>query len=139
MSDNQLKRHVKRDASTTMNPHGIMFHHFHTEGDDARHPASQGSICAQELRALIESLGRSHILDAREWLRRAIGNTLRPTDICLTFDDALASQFDVALPVLEECRVTGFWFVYTSVLQGHFEPLEIYRHFRTMKFPTIDS
>src|SRR4051812_45501260 len=116
-----------------MLPHGVMFHHFH----DATHPAGQGSISAGQLRHMIESIGPARILPAREFLWRAQHKTLRPTDICLTFDDNLRCQYDVALPVLREFGLTAFWFVYTSVLQGNVESLEIYRHFRMTQFVSV--
>jgi Polysaccharide deacetylase len=66
-------------------------------------------------------------------------SSLRNTDVCLTFDDNLRCQYDVAVPVLRELGLTAFFFVYTSVLQGKFEPLEIYRHFRMTQFDSVDE
>lgn len=112
-----------------------MFHHFH----DRVHPAGQGSLSGDELARLIESIGPSRILPAHEFLFRANHNQLRPGDLCLTFDDNLRCQFDVARPVLDSFGLTAFWFVYTSVLQGNVEPLEIYRHFRMTQFSSVDA
>jgi peptidoglycan/xylan/chitin deacetylase (PgdA/CDA1 family) len=112
-----------------------MFHHFHSNV----HPAGQGSISGPELTTLIESLGPERILPAREFQRRAKHNQLRPGDLCLTFDDNLRCQYDVALPVLERFSLTAFWFVYTSVLQGNIEPLEVYRYFRMAHFASVDA
>jgi hypothetical protein len=78
--------------------HGVMFHHFH----DDRHRRGQGSISAEQLVELIEHLGRNDILPAQEWMRRAAVGALTDTDTCLTFDDALRCQYDVALPVLRD-------------------------------------
>lgn len=114
--------------------HGIMFHHFH----DGTHPVSQGSISADQLAQIIDHLGAGRILGAREWLRRATTGSLEPRDVCLTFDDALLCQYDVALPVLEHFHLTGFWFVYTSVCTGTIEMLEVYRRFRHECFADID-
>ncbi|HEY2588338.1 MAG TPA: polysaccharide deacetylase family protein [Tepidisphaeraceae bacterium] len=118
-----------------MRPHGIMFHHFHS----ARHPAGQGSISAEQLGQIIERIGPRRILPARQWMRCAMTATLRPTDVCLTFDDNLRCQYDVALPVLEAYGLTAFWFVYTSVCQGNIERLEVYRYFRTTCFDSVDA
>lgn len=112
-----------------------MFHHFHA----ARHPAGQGSISAEQLAEIIERIGPRRILPARQWMRCAMTATLRPTDVCLTFDDNLRCQYDVARPVLEAYGLTAFWFVYTSVCQGNIEPLEVYRHFRTTCFDSVDA
>jgi peptidoglycan/xylan/chitin deacetylase (PgdA/CDA1 family) len=118
-----------------MQPHGIMFHHFY----DATHPRGQGAMSARELEELILSLGTKRILPAREWVDRAAAGTLSPNHLCLTFDDNLRCQFDVAYPVLKKFGLTAFWFVYTSVLQGKLERLELYRQFRTLYFSSVDS
>ncbi len=118
-----------------MRPHGIMFHHFW----DDRHVRGQGAIGGGEFRRMIEFLGPERILPATEWVRRAVGGTLRPWDICLTFDDNLKCQWDVAVPVLREYGLTAFFFVYTSVLRGVPERLEIYRQFRTTGFEGVEQ
>src|SRR4051794_2673467 len=118
-----------------MSAHGIMFHHFHGDG----HPVGQGSISAEQLGDVIHSLGRGRILPAHEFLGRAMAGQLREHHTCLTFDDNLMCQYDVAVPVLESFGLTAFWFVYTSVMQGNIERLEIYRHFRTTQFDTVDD
>ena len=118
-----------------MPAHGVMFHHFHSQV----HPAGQGSISASKLSELIESVGPSRILPAQEFLWRANRGRLQAHDVCLTFDDNLRCQFDVALPVLQKFGLTAFWFVYTSVLRGNVEPLEIYRHFRMTRFDSVDE
>jgi peptidoglycan/xylan/chitin deacetylase (PgdA/CDA1 family) len=117
-----------------MTAYGIMFHHF----TDAAHPRGQGAIDAGELTDLIRHIGPDRILPARQWAARAIAGTLRD-EVCLTFDDNLKCQFDVAVPVLREFGLTAFFFVYTSVLQGSMERLEIYRAFRTSHFRSVDE
>lgn len=116
-------------------PAGVMFHHFH----GGRFPLSQGSISAADLDAMIVAIGRERILSAREWLHRAETGALQAGDLCFTFDDNLMCQYEVALPVLRHHGITAFWFVYTSVNQGNPERLEIYRHFRTVSFPSVDA
>jgi peptidoglycan/xylan/chitin deacetylase (PgdA/CDA1 family) len=115
--------------------HGIMFHHF----CDDRHPRGQGAMSADELDRMIRYLGPTRILPARQWQARAEAGTLGPDDQCLTFDDNLRCQFDVAVPVLRRYGLTAFWFVYTSVLQGKVERLELCRLFRTVHFPTTEA
>jgi len=113
-----------------MTPHGIMFHHFHGPG----HPEQQGSISADDLRALLNYYGREHnIISADVWLDRALAGTLRDDDACLTFDDGLRCQYDIALPVLEALRLKAFWFVYTGDSR-----LELYRRFRHQCFPDVE-
>lgn len=118
-----------------MQPHGIMLHRLH----GGAHPAVPGSISAEELADLIQHVGRDRIVPAGDWLRRALMDELRPGDVCLTFDDNLRCQYDVALPVLRDYGLTAFWFVQTSVLQGHLERPEVYRTFRTRYFDDADT
>lgn len=119
-----------------MTPHGTMFHHFH----GGRHPAGQGAISADELRALLDhAAGDARILSAREWFDRARAGDLKPSACCLTFDDNLRCQFDVALPVLRERDLTAFWFVASSSLDADGPRIEIYRAFRDRSFSQIDE
>ena len=115
--------------------HGIMFHHF----CDDRHPRGQGAISADELAAMIRFLGQDRILSAQEWMRRALENTLQPEDLCFTFDDGLRCQYEIARPVLEDFGIKAFWFVYSSILEGSLERMEIYRYFRTTHFADVDD
>jgi peptidoglycan/xylan/chitin deacetylase (PgdA/CDA1 family) len=120
-----------------MNPHGIMFHHFH---DGNKHPIGQGSITAQELHEMLCLYGKTHaILSAEEWYEKAVAGNLSPNETCLTFDDNLRCQFDIALPVLESWSVKAFWFIYTSPLDNLIEKLEVYRYFRNTAFEHIDE
>src|SRR5689334_18171562 len=114
-----------------------MFHHFHSEA--LGHPRGQGSLSAGELADLIDYVGRERILPPDEFLRRSRAGRLRPGDLCLTFDDNLRCQFDVAYPVLRDLGLTAFWFVYSSVLDGASERLELYRLFRTTHFESIEE
>lgn len=118
-----------------MDAHGVMFHHF----CDSRHPRGQGAIGGEELDALLCRLGPGRILPAEEWIARAGSDRLRRGDICLTFDDGLLCQYDVALPVLRQHGLTALWFVYSSVFYGNVETLEIYRYFRTVAFDSVED
>ena len=95
MVGNQGDRHHRR--AVRVKPHGIMFHHF----CGGVHPQGQGAITAEELADLIEFVGPRRILPAEVWLVRCAGGTLRDGDVCLTLDDNLRCQYDIALPVLQ--------------------------------------
>lgn len=112
-----------------------MFHHFH----NGRHPKGQGSISKQNLERLLNFVGIDRILNPQEWLEKLEENRLEPENVCLTFDDALRSQFEVALPVLEKYHLKAFWFIYSSVFEGHSGKMEIYRHFRSKYYSNIDD
>ncbi len=116
--------------------HGIMFHHFH---DDKKHTKSQGSISKDDLNELIKFIGRKNILNADIFFEKFKENKLKENEVCLTFDDAIKSQIDVALPVLEDLKIKSFFFVYTSLFDGKPDNLEIFRYFRTNYFNNIDD
>ncbi|HYC56690.1 MAG TPA: polysaccharide deacetylase family protein [Candidatus Binatia bacterium] len=115
-------------------PHGIMFHHFHGN----RHAVTQGSITAQDFEDILCVLGPERFLHPSEWLARLDAGALRPEDLCLTFDDGLMSQYDVALPVMGRYGLKAFWFVYSTVFEGGIGRFEIYRAFRSRFFGTVD-
>ncbi|CAA7621677.1 polysaccharide deacetylase family protein [Magnetospirillum sp. UT-4] len=115
--------------------HGMMFHHFH----GGVHVPSQGSLSAAGFRAMIEWLGRDRFLPAREWVDRAVAGTLPAGSLCLTFDDNLRCQYDVAWPVMREMGLTGLFFAMTNVVEGEVNRLEIYRHFRHAGFDSVDA
>ena len=122
-----------RDRGSFLSAHGIMFHHFF----GGRHARGQGAISADQLEAILAHLGRDRVLPAHEWLRRALAGSLGENDLCLTFDDALKCQYDIAVPVLKRLNLTAFWSVYSGVFQGRPEVLEIYRHFRMTEFSDL--
>ena len=95
--------------------HGIMFHHFH---DDGIHTKGQGSIDKDDFYKMINFIGRNNILDADVFYEKFKNNNLKDNEVCLTFDDAIKCQVDIALPVLEELKIKSFFFVYTSVFEG---------------------
>lgn len=120
-----------------MKPHGIMFHHFH---NDSEHIRGQGSISAGKLEEMILYLQKNNdILSADEWMDKALRGTLKHNELCLSFDDNLKCQHDIAYPVLQKFSLKAFWFVYTSPLEGKLEKLEIYRYFRFAYFQDVDD
>ena len=114
--------------------HGIMFHHFHGEA----HPVTQGSLDADRFADLVNFVAEGgDLLGAEEWLHKAMTGRLGPNDLCLTFDDSLLCQKEIALPVLRSLGLTGLFFVYSSVFEGGMERLEICRAFRTRYFDDL--
>lgn len=112
-----------------------MFHHFH----DAKHPKGPGSISQENLENILEFIDPHRILTPSEWMEKLEGNILSREHLCLTFDDALLCQFDIAVPVLEKYNLKAFWFVYSSVFEGHLGKIEIYRLFRSKFFSNVDD
>ena len=116
--------------------HGIMFHHFH-DGDF--HIKSQGSIDKDDFYKMINFIGKKNILSADIFFEKFKNNKLKDNEVCLTFDDAIKCQTDIALPILEELKIKGFFFVYTSIFENDLDLLEVFRYFRTNYFNNIDE
>ena len=116
--------------------HSIMFHHFHS----AKHLPAQGSLNADEFNEMLDWLSKRHsLIGANEYLKKFNEGALSPTDICLSFDDALLCQYDIVLPILSERKLDAFFFVYSSVFSGNPDNLEIFRFFRTNSFTSMDE
>lgn len=112
-----------------------MFHHFHGEG----HPTGQGSLAQDDFEAILDWIAqRSVILPARDYLERLVAGRLKAEEVCLTFDDGLLCQIDIAEPVLRRRGLEAFFFVYSSPFKGTPDFLEVFRYFRSTCFSTID-
>ena len=116
--------------------HGIMFHHFH---DDKVHTKSQGSISKDDFYKIINFIGIKNILNADIFYEKFLNNKLKDNEVCLTFDDGIKCQIDVALPVLEDLNIKSFFFVYTSLFDGKPDNLEIFRYFRMNYFSDVNK
>ena len=116
--------------------HGIMFHHFH---DDNIHKKGQGSIDASELKKIINFIGRANILNAEDFCLRYKEKKLKKNNVCFTFDDGIKSQYDIAMPILEEANIKSFFFIYSSLLTNKPDLLEVHRYFRNNYFNSIDE
>ena len=116
--------------------HGIMFHHFH---DDIRHKKSQGSISAKEFEKIIKFVGLKNILEPKIFIDLLRKKKIQKNHVCITFDDNLKSQYDIAIPVLKKYNLKAFFFIYSSSLTKNPDLLEIYRYFRTNFYKTISN
>lgn len=114
---------------------GIIFHHFVGRG----HPHIQGALTAEDLEQLILSLGPDRFLVPERWIELSLDGKLPCDALCLTFDDGLASQVDIAVPVLDKFGMRAFFFLYSAVLAGEPEPFEVHRYFRNLHYPSVDA
>lgn len=115
---------------------GIMFHHFHGEN----HPVGQGSISANDLDQMIAWLRKDYeILNIEEFFQKALVGKLTTKEVCLTFDDALLCQYEIAVPVIESHGLTALFNVYSSAFSGKPDPLEVYRYFRSVSYKNFDD
>ena len=69
---------------------------------------------------------------------KAITHKLQKDDVCLTFDDGLSCQTELAEPVLRQHGLTGFFFVNSAPMLGQPILMEINRYFRDVCYKTID-
>lgn len=113
-----------------------MFHHFH---DEITHPKSQGSISKDDFYEIINYIGKENILDADIFFEKLKEKKLEKNQVCLTFDDGIKCQIDVALPVLEDLKIKSFFFTYSSLFGSTPDNLEVFRHFRTNYFSNINE
>lgn len=116
--------------------HGVMFHHFY----DKNHPNGQGAISEDQFSNMLDYLSREYnLLDADEYTFKTERKILTSKDICLTFDDALLCQKDIAAPILKNRNIKAYFFLYSSPFIGTPDLLEVYRYFRTTCFFNIDD
>tara|TARA_B110000483_G_C18175834_1_gene535048 strand:- start:806 stop:1735 length:930 start_codon:yes stop_codon:yes gene_type:complete len=113
-----------------------MFHHFHDKGI---HPKGQGSIDKDDFNRMINFIGRNNILDADVFFEKFRKNKLKDNEVCFTFDDAIKSQIDIALPILEDLKIKSFFFAYTSLFKGKPDNLEVFRYFRINYFNSVNE
>ena len=112
-------------------PHGIMFHQFH---DGKFFKAGEGSISKDDFSNLINFIGKKNILDAELFFQKKMENKLKEYEVCLTFDDGLKCQLEVALKVLEDFNIKAFFFVSTSNFENKPDFFEITKYFKLNYF-----
>lgn len=114
---------------------GIMLHHFH-HGTSS---AVQGSITPQTFGSILDYLKtENNILNAEEYFSRSQSDNLQPNDICITFDDALKSQYTHAKSVLDEFGIKAYFFVYSGAFADTPPYMEFFRDFRN-SFSTVNE
>lgn len=116
--------------------HAVMFHHFYNE----HHPQVQGALSGQQFHAMLNWLSeRYNLLNADVYLYKFTHNALNEKDICLTLDDALLCQAEIAAPILKERNIQAFFFIYSSPFSGSPDLLEVFRYFRTTQFDSVEA
>ena len=79
--------------------HGIMFHHFHNK----KHLKGQGSINSLSFERILDYLQKNYnLIGSDEYSEKVFNKKLGINDVCLTFDDALLSQYEIAVPILKK-------------------------------------
>ncbi|WP_373941895.1 polysaccharide deacetylase family protein [Vibrio chagasii] len=117
-----------------MNP--IMFHYFH--GDSGNHKPCQGSMSADHLERVIKHQ-KIQVLGVDEWVFKLSNGTLQDCETCLTFDDGIREQWDIALPILNAFDIKANFNLCSFQFSKEKDNFEIYRHFRNYYFESLDD
>ena len=112
---------------------GIMFHHFHAEGSK---PSFKGSISQKDLEKIINKIRIENIIGPREFIENIEKNKIE-NKCCITFDDGLKSQYNVALPVLKKYNIKAFWFIYTSIFDASTPDNEVFKFIFNKLYPNF--
>jgi peptidoglycan/xylan/chitin deacetylase (PgdA/CDA1 family) len=121
--------------------HGIMFHHFNDEKLHKKSGNEQGSISKDQFYKIINFIEKKNILDADVFFDKLREKKLKKNEVCLTFDDAIKSQYNIALPVLNDLKIKSFFFIPTAIYDHKNQStlIEVFRHFRLNYFENIDE
>ena len=114
----------------------MMFHHFH---DSFLHKQGQGSISSNKFEKIIAFMQENfNLLNADEFINKLIDKKLEKIDTVITLDDALKSQIDIALPIMDSLNIKAFFFVYKEAFGESPVSLEFYRDFRNNYYNKIE-
>lgn len=117
--------------------YAVMFHHFHDTQTESR---AQGSMSASQFHQVLDWLeGRYTILSPAAYIQKVVDDRLAADEICLTFDDALESQYSIAYPVMKDRGLRAFYFVYSGAFTERPPMFEFFRDFRVTSYPSVDA
>ena len=112
---------------------GIMFHHFHRSNKKI---IFKGSFSEKDFENLIYNIGPEKIVSPKEFFKN-VKDSRDEKKYCITFDDGLKSQFEVALPILNKFKIKAFWFVYTSVFEEYTFDNEVIKYLINKHYPNF--
>ncbi len=104
----------------------IMFHDFHHNNSK---PNTQGSVNQDYIYKLIKYLGNKNILSPEDYISKYNNNKLDKNHLCLTFDDGLKSQLNIAFPILNDFKIKSFFFIPSTYILNKNKVLESYKYF----------
>ena len=99
---------------------GILFHHFNKDNKFYKSP---GTLDENKFFKFLKKY-KKIIINPNEFLLK------KKRGICLTFDDGLKCQYEIALPILEDLNIKAFFFVFTQPHKDIGLTTEIIRCFR---------
>ena len=80
-----------------------------------------------------------NLISADNFTDKVIKQKLSSNDICLTFDDTLKCQYDIAYPILKKEKLNAFYFIYSSVFDKKLNLMEVFRDFSNRSFKSIND
>ena len=110
--------------------YGILFHHFHT---NSKFYFSPGSLTKKKFNNFILKY-KNKIQNPNNFFLK-----LKKKKICLTFDDGLKCQKDIALPILKKYNIKAYFFVPTSNFTKNFLSVEIVRYLKYKIFKSSNT
>lgn len=111
-----------------------MFHHFYKSTEKE---LFKGSFTELEFEKLIEYIGLNNIVSPSQFLNN-IQEGSKAKKCCITFDDGLKSQKDIALPLLKKYNIKAFWFIYTAVFEKNTSDNEVYKYLINKYYSSYD-
>jgi len=117
-------------------PHGLMFHRF------CRLKSQKSGISTlnkSNFEKIINFVGRDRILNPNEWIQKIKNRKLENHHLCITFDDGLKSQIDVALPILNKFKIKAFWFLHSRIFFNNYDKNEIFSILILKKFKKLEN
>jgi len=112
-----------------------MFHRLHKTGAK---PLGQGSISDSIFRNIIHKIGPQNIISPSEWMNIKNSEEMKQSKFCLTFDDGLKSQYEIASPILDEFNIKAFYFIYTKTFSCSYDKNEIANYLITNQYESIE-
>jgi len=124
---------------------GIIFHYFTDASNNRpriaqRFVKCQGALTEEQFEDVIGYLrSRYRLICAEQFIEEISKGSTAPDTMCLTFDDGLKSQYEIAWPVMKKNGLTGFYFVNTCWMEGNKSLLEVFHDFRFRMFDDVDQ
>ena len=120
---------------------GIMFHHFSSPSIESY---ARGTLAAKNFQNFIQSMLKKELLRSPLDFVTSIQDRSAPlnetnTRICLTFDDNLKSQLQVAVPILNKFDVKAFFFIYSGPYVNDSTLFEYERYFFARYFSSYQE
>jgi len=119
--------------------YSVMFHHFHDDDIFSKSKGS-GSISKIDFHSIIDYIDQNfNLISPDEYTTKVLNKSIVETDVCLTFDDGLKSQFSIIYHELEKRKLKAFFFIYSSAFSKKPPLLEFTRDFKLFSFDEVDD